>query len=579
MEYRPGRFHAGLDLKTRTVTGFAVRAVADGWIVRVRATPTAYGRAVYLRGASGRTYVYAHLSRFSDRLRALVNEQRASTGTYRARLQFKSGAVPVKRGDVLGLSGESGTNGPHLHFEVRDEHNRPTEPQAAGFAVADTIAPVIHHLRVWPVTPAAKIQGADGAHVLAPADGLSGRQETLHVTGPVAFSARIVDRADIRGHRLEPSLIQVHLDGELVYSCRNEHYDFADNALQRLEWVVLPGVREHWLHRHPANTLAGREGWLWYLGPEGAGLVSGRHEVRISASDRAGNTSETGFEMVVADGIQAAGAVPDNAWRARQVSSIISTPDSLSRIVITPFYDVDSEVVRAAVPGLVRRRYTPDAGDPVMAPLVVYSHDVVLAPHLREAAAAQGLRPLGAGRVFLAATWPIEASLPTQMLTPAAPANGDRSTWGLYRWDEELWRLVDEWPARSGPENAGDTEVRVDRRGLHAVLADHSPPLIGQPPQPVPVGPGPESEIEGVTMPRWEVLPIALRDLGSGLAAETIRVRLDGQPLIAEPDLPRDRILVEFPAEMTLGPHHLTIEAADRTGHPAVRELEILVWQ
>jgi len=147
MEYRPGRFHAGLDLKTQTVTGFAARAVEDGWVFRVRATPTAYGRAVYLRGVSGRTYVYAHLSRFSDRLRALVERQRARTGTYRARLQFAAGKVKVRQGEVLGLTGESGTGGPHLHFEVRDVHNRPTEPQAVGFAVSDTIAPVIHYLR------------------------------------------------------------------------------------------------------------------------------------------------------------------------------------------------------------------------------------------------------------------------------------------------------------------------------------------------------------------------------------------------------------------------------------------------
>ena len=65
MEYRSGRFHAGLDLKTQSRTGFAARAVEDGSIVRVRATPFAYGRAVYLLGNSGRTYVYAHLSRFT----------------------------------------------------------------------------------------------------------------------------------------------------------------------------------------------------------------------------------------------------------------------------------------------------------------------------------------------------------------------------------------------------------------------------------------------------------------------------------------------------------------------------------
>ena len=52
MEYRSGRFHAGLDLKTRSRPGFAARAVEDGSIVRVRSTPFAYGRAVYLLGQS-----------------------------------------------------------------------------------------------------------------------------------------------------------------------------------------------------------------------------------------------------------------------------------------------------------------------------------------------------------------------------------------------------------------------------------------------------------------------------------------------------------------------------------------------
>ncbi len=84
MEPRPGRYHAGLDLKTQSRTGFAVHAVEDGWISRVRAENGAYGRAVYVQGVSGRTTVYAHLSRFSDRILALVGRQRgrraASTG-------------------------------------------------------------------------------------------------------------------------------------------------------------------------------------------------------------------------------------------------------------------------------------------------------------------------------------------------------------------------------------------------------------------------------------------------------------------------------------------------------------------
>jgi len=162
MEYRSGRFHAGLDLKTQSKTGFAARAVEDGFIVRVRATPFAYGRAVYLLGDSGRTYVYAHLSRFNDPLRAKVRAAQVEAGKYRVRLQFAPGEIKVLRGEVLGLTGESGTGGPHLHFEVRDPDNGPVNPLAMGFAVPDTIAPVIHAVRAVPADHGIDDLGREG---------------------------------------------------------------------------------------------------------------------------------------------------------------------------------------------------------------------------------------------------------------------------------------------------------------------------------------------------------------------------------------------------------------------------------
>lgn len=81
MEHRGGRYHAGLDFKTREREGFPAFAVEDGEVVRVRATAGGYGRALYLRGDSGRTYVYAHLARFSDAVEALVADAQARSGS------------------------------------------------------------------------------------------------------------------------------------------------------------------------------------------------------------------------------------------------------------------------------------------------------------------------------------------------------------------------------------------------------------------------------------------------------------------------------------------------------------------
>ena len=46
-EYRPGRFHAGLDIKTWGKEGYPILAVDDGYVWRVRTSPWGYGRAIY----------------------------------------------------------------------------------------------------------------------------------------------------------------------------------------------------------------------------------------------------------------------------------------------------------------------------------------------------------------------------------------------------------------------------------------------------------------------------------------------------------------------------------------------------
>lgn len=554
MERRPGRYHAGLDLKSDSRTGFAVRAVEDGHITRVRAEAGAYGRAVYVQGVSGRTTVYAHLERFSDRIAALVAADRAKSGRYRVRLQLDADQLPVTAGEVLGLSGESGTSGPHLHFEVRDAAQRPLNPLDWGFALADTFAPVI--TAVTAHLAAAPLDGSSLAMAVRDEAGLSGELPGVTIRGPVAFSARITDQADVRGHVLEPWLIEVFLDGELVYQCRNESFAFGANNQLRLEWCDLVDpdgrtvLREHWLFRRDGVTVPGREGRPWHLGAQGRGLPSGDHRLEIVASDRAGGRTSVTVPLTVRPVSEGAG---EGGWEP-----ITAQVDDGQGSWLSPFLtgpDAPPATDRILVPGR----------DPVLAGTVL--RVVPWTPEAdTQARPAPGLEGPYWGAFYLAADWPLDGDLRTE--AAGAPVGDD--LW-VFRWDRDRWKCV-------GPlDDGGDGApwFQLADRGLHAVFRDRSAPWID--PAVLAVGPRAPSTVPGVTLPRWSTVPVEIVDRGTGVDDATIRATLDGAPLIVEPDLIRDRVLVTVPDTTAPGRHELRLEAEDEAGNRAVRAVVVEV--
>lgn len=91
-----GRLHEGLDIFA--AAGTPVVSATGGIVSRV-STNALGGLVIYTFGAGGRTYYYAHLSRYG---------------------RFKEGDF-IKPGDVLGYVGNTGNargTPPHLHFGV-----------------------------------------------------------------------------------------------------------------------------------------------------------------------------------------------------------------------------------------------------------------------------------------------------------------------------------------------------------------------------------------------------------------------------------------------------------------------------
>ncbi len=100
-----GRLHEGVDISADA--GVPVRVAADG-VVIAAGEKGGYGRYVAVRHAEGLTTFYAHLGGIAAGVKA---------------------GLAVAAGDAVGRVGSTGTStGPHLHFEIRDDQDRPLNP-------------------------------------------------------------------------------------------------------------------------------------------------------------------------------------------------------------------------------------------------------------------------------------------------------------------------------------------------------------------------------------------------------------------------------------------------------------------
>ncbi|MEX0967195.1 MAG: M23 family metallopeptidase [Bacteroidia bacterium] len=153
-ELRSNHFHSGIDFKTQQREGLNVLAAADGHVSRIKVSPWGFGNALYVDHPNGYTTVYAHLQRFNDTIREYVKRQQYRKKSFAIEL-FPGRAFPVKRGEVIALSGNTGgSGGPHLHFEIRDTKSEyPLNPLLFNFKVPDTKAPEIRSVKLYPLTP------------------------------------------------------------------------------------------------------------------------------------------------------------------------------------------------------------------------------------------------------------------------------------------------------------------------------------------------------------------------------------------------------------------------------------------
>lgn len=306
-ELRTNHFHTGLDLTTQGVEGKKIYSIAEGYISRINISPWGYGKVVYVDHPNGMTSVYAHCSEFSPKVDSAYRE-----GQKRAKVSLldyypDAGLIPVKKGEVIALSGNTGlSSGPHVHFEIREtKTEKPINPLLFGFDIKDDSKPVLKGIRVYRLEHDSAAGYCDKSHALTGADG----KYALQSGGHISVAGTASDRFGIAIHAVDyltgsPGIcgvyrIKLFVDEKLVFEQQTEKLDFNTNRYMNAHTDYLV-YKEHKQSYHRSFLLANNQLDIYPV-KEGRGLFNlGEgiaHAVRYEVYDVHGNKSTLSFTL------------------------------------------------------------------------------------------------------------------------------------------------------------------------------------------------------------------------------------------------------------------------------------------